>query len=228
MTTNVQQTTKTNPTYAPTGSRLSWRGIVGVALLALCGYLVYGYMQGSTETKAQPTPAEEISKSEAGIIGNTVTVGVIDPGCTINCENQVKVEVTNAHDGYVWLTDPDGDTMRCLPSVLTPGKMHEVTTSQEEPINMHPGAKTVFDGRHNRQESEPLQTTVMESSQCEFAYTDMIYRGKNGLSATLSADEQTRLNENERYCYNNPEDAGCNVGRSARSFVDGLIDGLKK
>lgn len=237
----TMQTTKTNPTYAPTKSRLSWRGIVGVALLAFCGYLVYGYFQGDTETQfqAQPTPAQEVAKAESDIIGTIITVGVIDPGCTINCANQVKMEVTNAHDGYVWLTDPEGDTLRCLPSVLTPGKQHEVTASQEQPINLHPGAKITFDGRRNpdpsaliapyrgRQDVGQLQTTIMESSQCKFAYTDMIYRGRSGLAATLSEDEQARLQEDERYCYNHPEDTGCNVGRSTRSFVDGLIDGLQ-
>lgn len=230
MTTNV--TTKTNPTYAPTRSRLSWRGIVGVILLALVGYLLYGYWQGE---KAEPTTdtgvevaskPEALTKAEDSLIGNTVTIAMIDDGCTVACSNQFELTVTNSHNGYVWLTDSEGDTVRCLPSVLTPGRLHPMPEVQNIANDgPHPGVPITFDGRSHK--ARQVQTNVMDEAHCEFAYTDMLYRGRQGLQTSLSQNEQNQLDEGERYCYNHPGDAACNLGRSARGWVDGLIDGVQ-
>lgn len=217
MTTN-----NTNPTYAPQTSRLSWRAIVGVALLALVGWQLYGYWQGEQDV-AQPAPVTIVQQAANDLIGNTVKIGVVDNGCTVNCANEIELTVTNAHSGFVWLADNEGDTFRCLPSVMTPGVLHPMAEPVVADGGTHPGVPITWDGRSKK--PRQLQMTVMDSAKCEFAYTDMLFRGRNGLSATLNAEDQAKLDESERYCYNNP-DSGCELGKNTRNFVDGLVDGL--
>lgn len=192
--------------------RINARALLSMVLLVGACLLIYNWLQGrAIVEKKEVTP---------NIIGTIVKVGFVDTSCTVSCANEVELTVTNAVGGYVWLTDSEGDTMRCSPSVLTPAALHPMTMPLK-PANDIP---VTFDGR-SRSRGQ-IQTTIADSAKCEFAYTDMLYRGRNGLTANLSSVEQSQINENGRYCNQNPDDKACRVGRTARGVVQGFIDGL--